>query len=112
MKKDLLSLSVSINSFDGFVHNIIKAAQLRQSRYSCLANVHMLVESCNNASFASAVNKADIVAPDGVPLLWALKLLHGVKQERIAGMDLLPALLSQAEENEIPVFFYGGTGEM
>lgn len=44
------------------------------------------------------VNQADIVTPDGMPLVWALRLLYGIKQERVAGMNLLPSLLEKAEQ--------------
>jgi N-acetylglucosaminyldiphosphoundecaprenol N-acetyl-beta-D-mannosaminyltransferase len=41
-----------------------------------------------------------------------LKFLYGIKQDRVAGMDLLPDLLSAAEHKNISVAFYGGTEEM
>lgn len=39
-------------------------------------------------------------------------MLYGIDQPRIAGMDLLPRLLSVAESYQLPVFFYGGTEQM
>jgi len=84
----------------------------QKSSYTCIANVHMLVEAHKDASFSAVVNNADIVTPDGIPLTWGLKLLHGIKQDRVAGMDILPDLLKAAEEKAIPVYFYGGTDEM
>jgi N-acetylglucosaminyldiphosphoundecaprenol N-acetyl-beta-D-mannosaminyltransferase len=45
-------------------------------------------------------------------LTWALNRLYGIKQERVAGMDLLPDLLSLSSEHSIPIFFYGSTEEV
>ena len=90
----------------------MQAASLRQSNYACVANVHMLVEAYRNPSFAEVVKNAKSVAPDGMPLVWALRLLYGIKQERVAGMDLMPDLLHKLETTKLSAFFYGGTEEL
>lgn len=78
------------------------------SNYACVANVHMLVEAKKDPLFAGVVSDAYMVTPDGMPLTWALKLIYGITQERVAGMDLLPDLIHEAEKEKIPVYFYGG----
>lgn len=105
---NLLGLSVTSGPYHVFIEKIIGLATTRKSSYVCVANVHMLVEAHQNPEFSRVVNNADIVTPDGMPLIWALRLLHKHKQDRVAGMDLLPDLLQQAEQNQIPVYFYGG----
>jgi N-acetylglucosaminyldiphosphoundecaprenol N-acetyl-beta-D-mannosaminyltransferase len=72
----------------------------------------MVVEAYMDPEFASVVNNAKLVATDGKPLTWALKLLYGIEQERIAGMDLLPELLSHCEKSGLKVGFYGSTEKM
>ena len=72
----------------------------------------MTIEAHWDTKFASMVNGADLVTPDGMPIAKAMKLLYGIKQERVAGMDLLPDLLLKAQEEQLGVFFYGGTDEM
>jgi N-acetylglucosaminyldiphosphoundecaprenol N-acetyl-beta-D-mannosaminyltransferase len=109
MKKiDLLGIAVNTGTYQEFMHRILDGAASRSSSYACVANVHMLVEAHHDASFASVVQKAGMITPDGKPLAWALRLLHGVRQERVAGMDLLPDLLAGAEQRQLSVFFYGG----
>jgi N-acetylglucosaminyldiphosphoundecaprenol N-acetyl-beta-D-mannosaminyltransferase len=108
----LISISISIGKQKEFVPEIMLKALERKSEYVCVANVHMLVEAYKDHSFARVVNNADITTPDGVPLTWAMRGIHKIKQERVAGMDLLPALLQKAAELKLPVYFYGGTDEM
>lgn len=72
----------------------------------------MTIEAYWDPKFAQMVNAADLVTPDGMPLAKAMKLLYGIRQDRVAGMDLLPDLLKKAEEENLGVFFYGGTDEM
>jgi N-acetylglucosaminyldiphosphoundecaprenol N-acetyl-beta-D-mannosaminyltransferase len=72
----------------------------------------MCIEAKRDKKFTEIVNNADLVTPDGMPLVWALKLLYGIKQERVSGMDLLPKLLNEAEKKDLKVFFYGGSENM
>jgi N-acetylglucosaminyldiphosphoundecaprenol N-acetyl-beta-D-mannosaminyltransferase len=72
----------------------------------------MVAEAANDDKFAAVVSNADLVTPDGIPVSWALRILYGFRQPRVAGMDLLPDLLAGASATGLPVYFYGGTNEM
>lgn len=99
-------------SYIEFLRRIVKLAEGNHSSYVCVANVHMCIESHDDEGFAQVVNSADLVTPDGMPLCWALQYLYGLKQERVAGMDLLPDLLKESETKGLKVFFYGGSNNM
>lgn len=108
----MLNFPISLGPYASFVDGIVSSAHLKQSRYTCVANVHMLVEAHKNPSFAALIKKADTVVPDGMPLVWGLRLVHGIKQDRVAGMDLLPDLLRRLEQEGVSPFFYGGSPEV
>ena len=112
MTKKIISLFLSTGSYNSFVERILEVAKKQQSSYVCVANAHMTIEAYWDIRFAEIVNKSDLVTPDGMPLAIAMRLLYGIKQDRVAGMDLLPTLLKKAEEENLGVFFYGGTDEM
>jgi N-acetylglucosaminyldiphosphoundecaprenol N-acetyl-beta-D-mannosaminyltransferase len=107
-----ISLKISTGSYESFIANIVNLAKVRQSSYVCVANVHMLIEAYWDRSFQKIVLGADIVTPDGMPLAKSLKLLYGLKQDRVCGMDLLPDLLKESITNNLSVYFYGGTQKM
>ena len=111
-KLKLLNVNVSTGRYEDFVTKIIDASEARSGIYICVANVHMVVEANKKKEFENILNQAAIVTPDGQPLTWAFEWLHGVKQERVAGMDLLPDLITQATLKKMSVFFYGGTNEL
>ena len=111
-KKFLISISISNCKYEEFINSIISLGESKTSSYLCVANVHMLVEAYFDSSFASVVNNADLITPDGLPLAKAINSLYGLKQERVAGMDLLPDLLSVAEQKGLGVYFYGGSQQM
>ncbi|WP_420155633.1 WecB/TagA/CpsF family glycosyltransferase [Siphonobacter sp.] len=112
MKKKLISIDLTTGHYASFIDRQIAMAQQRTSAYTCVSNVHMLVEAYRDASFAEVVNQADMATPDGRPLTWGLKLIHGYDQERVAGLDLMPDLIAEAEKKGISVYFYGGTPQM
>lgn len=111
-RKFLISIDISTGSYADFVSEIVGLAQKKISSYVCVANVHMLIEAYYDKTFAAVVNGADIVTPDGMPLTKGINSLYKTYQDRVAGMDLLPDLLTAASVDNIPVYFYGGTQPM
>ena len=107
----VVSLGITPITFSAVKEAIIKSAHQGESRTACFPNAHMVVEAQQKPELARAVNNSDWVLADGVPLLWAIKRLYGHTQERVAGMDMMPALLEQAVTEQIPVLFYGSTTE-
>lgn len=111
-KRFLISINVSIGAYKEFLEQIALLGKEKKSSYVCIANVHMLIEAYNDKEFAQVVNDADIVSPDGMPLATGIRKLYNINQDRVAGMDVLPDMLSMCENNGTPVFFYGGTQDM
>ncbi len=110
-KKKLLNIGVSTGKYGEFTKKIIELARVKKGGYVCVANVHMLIEAYNDPDYSRAINNADIITPDGMPIAILLKLLYGKKQDRVAGMDLLPDLLLLMERQKLSVFFYGSTNK-
>ena len=108
----LISIHLSLGSFQDFVNNIMALGQRRQSSYVCVANVHSCIETYQDVSFAQVVNQADIVTPDGMPLVKAMAWLYGIKQDKVSGPDLMPALLLESEKQGLKVYFYGSTDDV
>lgn len=108
----VVCLDITNGTYNQIQNDIILAAKRRQNSTVCFANVHMTVEAACNKQFADIVNSANWVTADGVPILWAIRALHGRRQERITGLDLLPDLLQRAAEEGLKVFFYGSTPDV
>ena len=111
-RKNVVSLNLSLMSYNEALENIGDLAKKHRAAYACFANVHMLIEAHKSISFAEQVNKADFVFADGVPLRWALRWLYGIRQERIAGMDFMESLIAWTATNQMKVFLYGSTDEV
>lgn len=111
-RASVLSLDVSLISYKAIQEAIIAAAHRHESRTVCFANVHMTIEGKQDPTFARVVNEADWVAADGVPLTWAVRLLYKQHLERATGLDLLPDLVRRADQEQLPIFFYGSTPDI
>ncbi|MCZ2845016.1 MAG: WecB/TagA/CpsF family glycosyltransferase [Candidatus Bathyarchaeota archaeon] len=111
-KKKLIGIEIGSGSYNDFLRALQNLGCNKESTYTCVANVHMLIEAHNDEAFRTIINSADLVTPDGMPLAKGIQILYGEKQDRVAGMDLLPDLLEISENENLKVFFYGGTQEM
>lgn len=111
-KVPLVDFSVSTGSYALFIDVITEMARQHTSAAVYFANVHMFVEAYDSDAFRELINKADIVTPDGQPLAWMLRVLYGVKQDRVSAMDFMPSMLARMQQEQLPVYFYGGTHEM
>lgn len=109
---EIIGSPVTALPFEVQVQRIIDWAAAKERRVICVANVHMLVEAHGNADFAKILREADMVTPDGTPLVWMLRALGGRRQERVAGMDMLPILCRLAAERQIGIYFLGSTPEV
>jgi len=83
-------------------------AEQRQSRALFFAPVHMIMEAVDDPAFLARLNAADMVNPDGMPVVWALRALGEKRAQRVYGPDTTMAMLAAAENSGVPVGFYGG----
>lgn len=106
-KRRVITVDISVGGFAQHVATIAELGSQHRSSYVCCVNAHMTMEA-RDPRFAAVVNGADLATADGMPIVKSLGLIHKIDQERVAGNDLLPALLAEAERRDLGVFFYGG----
>ncbi|MBW4658258.1 MAG: WecB/TagA/CpsF family glycosyltransferase [Drouetiella hepatica Uher 2000/2452] len=102
---------VDVTSYQDATQKILQWAKARTSAYVCAANVHMLMEAHDNIAFAHVVNRAALVTPDGMPLVWALSALGVKKASRVYGPTLTLHVCEAASQQGVPIGLYGGTSE-
>lgn len=105
--KNVIGFPVTASPFDIQIALILDWARNQLSKVVCVANVHMLIEGYRNPDFASVLQEADLVTPDGMPLVWMLRLMNAPTQNRVAGVDILLALCRQASSHNVSLFFLG-----
>lgn len=68
----------------------------------------MVMETIDDEEFREVINRADIVTPDGMPLVWMLRKL-GLRATRVYGPDLMLALCAAAADKGVAIGLYGST---
>ncbi len=80
----------------------------RRCRYVVTPNVDHLVMLQTNDALRSAYRDASLVLVDGLPVVWASRLVGKRVPERVAGSDLVPALFDAARgDRTLTVYLLG-----
>jgi N-acetylglucosaminyldiphosphoundecaprenol N-acetyl-beta-D-mannosaminyltransferase len=85
---------------------------LTPGRTVLVANTHMLDLASTDPALAAALDGADLVTPDGVPVVWALRTLGLRRATRVYGPDLTRAVARAAAAAGVPVGVHGGRPEV
>jgi N-acetylglucosaminyldiphosphoundecaprenol N-acetyl-beta-D-mannosaminyltransferase len=105
--KSVINVPVTSLPCEEQINIMMKWAKNNLSKIVCIANVHMLIEAHRDRHFGDVLRNADLVTPDGMPLVWMLRFLGAVRQDRVAGLDVLEGLCKLAVENEVSIYFVG-----
>jgi N-acetylglucosaminyldiphosphoundecaprenol N-acetyl-beta-D-mannosaminyltransferase len=105
----VLGTRIDRSSYVESTGSAIEWALASESRYLCFVTVYNVMSARNQAGLKTAMNGADIVNADGVPLVWALRLLGVPEATRVYGPDFTLALLDEANRSGVPVGFLGST---
>jgi len=108
----VLGMRVDATSYEHAATEILGWASSGESRYVCIATVNNVIEAHDNPAYQRVMEHADLVTPDGMPLVWGLGLLGVRGATRVYGPDLTPILCERAAAAGIPVGFYGSTPEV
>lgn len=96
-----INLSTAIFEIEGWI-------QKREPHYVCATSVHGIMEAWKNREVSRALNRASLVTPDGMPLVWFLRYKGYSWVSRVYGPDLLLAVCELSIKTDWTHFFYGG----
>jgi N-acetylglucosaminyldiphosphoundecaprenol N-acetyl-beta-D-mannosaminyltransferase len=108
-RRYVLGTRVDVTSYDDAVERIANWTDAQSGRMVSACSVHPVMLAVDDPSFRGAMSVADLVTPDGMPLVWALRLLGCREATRVYGPDLTVAVCAWAADHGVPVGFYGST---
>lgn len=109
MRINISGVQIDPYSFDEVVERIVEHTVLGgSSEYVVTPNAQHIVTLQKDQYFREIYQKAFLVVPDGVSLLWAAKFLKTPLNGRVNGTDLFEKLSSVASEKKLKLFFLGG----
>lgn len=72
-------------------------------------NAHSYNVTKQDPHFAKSLSNSEVLIPDGVSVVWAMKWLAGIKLKKIAGADLFFYEMERMEQIRGKVFFLGSS---
>lgn len=107
-KKSVLGVDVSVIDYEAAVARIMAAASEGKGLSVSALAVHGVMTGALDTTHKYRLNRLDIVAPDGQPVRWALRLLHGEKlADRVYGPALTRHICATAAARGLPIYLFG-----
>jgi N-acetylglucosaminyldiphosphoundecaprenol N-acetyl-beta-D-mannosaminyltransferase len=97
-----LNLRLAAEMIDGWIHD-------DRREYVCITGVHGIIESRRDPAVRGIHNAAALVTPDGMPLVWLLRLAGHLNAGRVYGPDLMLLVLERSISQGFTHFLYGAS---
>lgn len=102
---DNLSMEETLQTIENFIRS-------GKPHQHVVVNVDKLVKASRDAGLRQIINECALINADGMPVVWASRLLGKGLKERVAGVDLFEALMSRASQRGWRVFLLGAREEV
>jgi N-acetylglucosaminyldiphosphoundecaprenol N-acetyl-beta-D-mannosaminyltransferase len=104
----ILGTPVSIVSFKDVLTLFEEWVAEHHGRFVVFRDVHGVMRARNDPKLQKAHEHADLIAPDGMPLVWVVKIagINGIS--RVPGPDLMPAVCKRGLAHGWKHYFFGG----
>jgi N-acetylglucosaminyldiphosphoundecaprenol N-acetyl-beta-D-mannosaminyltransferase len=102
---DNLSMEETLQTIEGFIRT-------GEPHQHVVVNVDKLVKASRDPELRRIINECALINADGMPVVWASRLLGKPLKERVAGIDLFEALMRRAGEKGWRVFLLGAREEV
>ncbi|MBT9382265.1 WecB/TagA/CpsF family glycosyltransferase [Pseudooceanicola sp. CBS1P-1] len=94
---------------DASAEDTIRAILAPGRRTIAFLNAHCANVMARDTAYGDALQRADMVLPDGIGVELAARMNGHQLTANLNGTDLVPALLARAQEQGLSVFLFGGT---
>lgn len=106
MKVNICSLSSATNIVISWAKNKVS------SKYVCVSNVHMCMETFDSISYLECVNSADLIVADGKPISFIQRLKKHKNAKQVRGQDLMENVCYVAEQENLIIGLYGSSSKI
>lgn len=107
----VLGVGVSAIGMDDAVATIGRWITERSRSFVCVTGVHGVMESQRDPALCRIHNRAGMVTPDGMPLVWLLKHAGHRHADRVYGPDLMEAVFARSAAKGWTHYLYGASEE-
>ncbi|SHE99580.1 N-acetylglucosaminyldiphosphoundecaprenol N-acetyl-beta-D-mannosaminyltransferase [Kaistia soli DSM 19436] len=108
---NVLGVRISAVNLQTAIARIQLAIAERRKAYVCVRDAHGVIRSQKDRELRAIHNRAFLVTPDGMPLVWALRHDGHSSAGRVYGPDLMLALFEAGLAQNLKHFLYGAEPE-
>lgn len=109
---ELLGTHLDPVTFDRALAIVDEAVANRKPTLNASLNAAKVVRLQADSELREAIASCELVTADGVPVVWAARLLGHDVPQRVNGTDLMEALLARAEERGWSVYLLGSRDDV
>ncbi len=108
VRVDILGIQVDAQRLDHAADTLARWANDGAPRYVCTCPVYTIMACQESAEALRAISRADMIAADGMPIVWLQRLRGFRDAERVYGPDLMLSVCERTAGQGIRHFFWGG----
>jgi len=108
---NILGVTFSAQSFQETVADLTQRIHSGQCTHVVTANPEIVMIARDNRSFQNVLKQAYVV-PDGIGIIYAAKWTGQPITERVTGIELLEALMQQADQHHWNVYLLGAAPDV
>lgn len=109
---NICNIPVDALSMQQTLEIIDSAIESKKAVHHVVVNAAKLVNAQKDKKLRDSIINCDIINADGQAVVWASKILNQPLPERVAGIDLMEALVKLAAEKKYRIFFFGAKEEV
>lgn len=109
---DAIDTPVDLINADDLLAAVGAAVELRKKQRIIFCNVSTVVACRQNQKLSAAVREAEVISPDGMPLVWLAKLKRNRRIERVDGPSFIKTAMAHGIEPGWRHYLYGGSPEV
>ena len=103
----MFGMTINSVTLSDVFETVGRQIESREPGYILTPNIDHVCEFQENAEFRDVYRNGFLVLADGMPILWASKLMGKPIKEKISGSDLVYWLSEYAAQKGYSIFFFG-----
>lgn len=111
-KVNLFGTDIDCLTMEETIQVVDKIIQDRTPRQHVVVNALKFAMMSSNPELKNIVNSCDIISADGLPVVWASRILAQPLPTRVAGVDLFQNLVRFCSQKGYRPFFFGAREEI
>ena len=96
-----IDMALALDAIDGWIED-------RSATFVCIRDVHGIMASQHDEAYRAIHSRAGMVTPDGMPVVWAARMMGYRGVRKVSGTDLMAAVCERSISRGHRHFLYGG----